>query len=75
LDAIAGVAVAFYALHTHNNAYAVVAVDADGNESWTTPTGEAMYSPAQLEEAARSRLAMMDALKNQTEIGVTRLGE
>ena len=40
----------FFLSHTHNRPFSIVTINEDGSETWSSPTGEPILSPAQFEE-------------------------
>jgi hypothetical protein len=48
VSAAVQVAFDFFIAHTHGQPFAVIEVDDTGKETWTTPAGESILSPAQL---------------------------
>ena len=43
--------------HTHNAPYSAITVNEDGTETWTSPTGESILSPAQIEAEIEAEIA------------------
>jgi hypothetical protein len=67
-------ALSFYLIHVHDSPYSIVEVSENGAEAWTSPTGEAVLSPSQIEAQIRSELQKTGSFTVSGEIPVTVVG-